>query len=96
MTQSHTDVATFAANLAKIAEQSQLLVQEFAVRNAHRAGFGSGDTLHLSGAFAEWFARMATDPQKIMELQLGWWQDALHLLANDGAEIHGRKRRARH
>jgi polyhydroxyalkanoate synthase len=79
MTGSHTDVATFTANLAKIAEQSQLIVQEFAARNAGRASFGTADPLHLSGAFAEWFARMMADPQKVMDLQLGWWQDTLNL-----------------
>lgn len=79
MTHPHADVNAFASNLAKIAEQAQLIVREFAARNANKVNFGTGDPLHLSGAFAEWFARMATDPQKVMELQLGWWQDTLNL-----------------
>jgi polyhydroxyalkanoate synthase len=79
MTSSQADVAAFAANLAKIAERSQLIVQEFAARNAGQAGMGAADPLHLSGIFAEWFARMMAEPQKIMELQLGWWQDTFNL-----------------
>jgi len=78
--ESHADAtaATFAANLAKIAEQSQRIVQEFAARNV-QASFGTGDPLHLGGALAEWFARMLSDPEKLVELQLGWWQDTLQL-----------------
>jgi len=79
MTQSQPDVVTFAANLAKIAEQSQMIVQEFATRNTGGTNFGTGDPLHLSGVFAEWFARMMADPQKLLELQMGWWQDTLNL-----------------
>ena len=78
MTSFSADPVTFASNLAKIAEQSQHIVQEFAARNAHNAHFG-GNQLHLSGAFAEWFARMMADPQKVLELQLGWWQETLGL-----------------
>jgi len=79
MTQSHADVNAFTANLAKIAEQSQLIVGEFLARNAQGSKFGTGDPLHLSGIFAEWFARMMADPQKVMELQMGWWADTFNL-----------------
>jgi polyhydroxyalkanoate synthase len=79
MTQIQADVATFAANLTKIAEQSQMIVQEFVTRNTQTGTFSARDPLHLSGVFAEWFARMMADPQKIMELQMGWWQDTFNL-----------------
>ena len=88
-TQPHADAATFAANLTKIAEQSQRIVQEFATRNASAASFGTGDPLHLSGAFAEWFARMMSDPQKLIELQMGWWQDTLNLWQNTTQKFLG-------
>lgn len=78
--QQHTvDAVTFAANFAKIAEQSQRIVQEFVARNAGKGTYGTGDPLHLTGAFAEWFARAASDPQKLMEMQMGWWKDAMQL-----------------
>ncbi len=78
--QQHTvDAVTFAANFAKIAEQSQRIVHEFVTRNAGKGTYGTGDPLHLTGAFAEWFARAASDPQKLMEMQMGWWKDAMQL-----------------
>lgn len=78
--QQHTvDAVTFAANFARIAEQSQRIVQEFITRNAGKGAYGTADPLHLSGVFAEWFARAASDPQKLMEMQMAWWKDALQL-----------------
>lgn len=79
MTQPAVDAVTFARNFAVIAEQSQRIAQEFLARNAQGGTFGTGDPLHLGGAFAEYFARAASDPQKVMELQMGWWQDAMQL-----------------
>src|ERR1700677_4973208 len=78
-TESHAGGGTFAANLSKIAEQSQRVVQEFMSRNAGRPSFGTGDPLHMGGAFAEWFARALSDPKKLMELQMDFWQDTMHL-----------------
>jgi len=89
MTQSHSDVTAFAANLARIAEQSQRIVQEFVARNTSATSFGTGDPLHLGGAFAEWFARMMNDPQKLMELQMGWWQDTLSLWQQTAQKFMG-------
>jgi polyhydroxyalkanoate synthase len=77
--QSHADAVAFAANFAKIAEQSQHLIKEFLSRNAPGASFGTGDPLHMGGAFAEWFARMLSEPQKMVELQIGWWSDTMQL-----------------
>ena len=89
MTQSQADVAAFAANMAKIAEQSQLIVQEFATRNAQGGVFGAADSAHLSGIFAEWFARMMADPTKMMELQLDWWQETLNLWQSTAQKFMG-------
>ena len=79
MSQPTVDAVTFANNFARIAEQSQRIVQEFLARNAHNPAYGTADPLHLTGAFAEWFARAASDPQKIMEMQMNWWKDAMQL-----------------
>src|SRR5690242_6743976 len=79
MSESHIDAATFAANFAKIAEQSQVIVQEFMARNTTLASFGTGDPLHISNAFSELFAHIANDPKKAIELQLGLWEDGIKL-----------------
>jgi polyhydroxyalkanoate synthase len=79
MSQSQADAATFAANLAKIAEQSQRIIQEFMTRNAGQASFGTGDPMQMGGAFSEWFTHVMNDPQKLAELQMGWLQDTFSL-----------------
>ena len=76
--ESQIDATKFAANLVRIAEQSQHLMQEFLAKNPSLS-YGSGDPLHISGAFAEWFARVLSEPQKLMELQINWLQDAINL-----------------
>lgn len=79
MSESHIDAATFAANFAKIAEQSQVIVHEFMARNTKLASFGTGDPLHISNAFSELFSHIANDPKKAIELQLGLWEDGIRL-----------------
>ena len=79
MSESHIDPATFAANFTKIAEQSQMIMQQFLARNTQDNAFGTGDPLHVGGAFAELFARIMNDPAKAVELQTALWHDTLNL-----------------
>ncbi len=84
-------MATFAANFAKITEQSQVIVREFMARNLQPGSFGVGDPLHVSGAFAELFARIMNDPQKLAELQIEFWQDAMKLWHHSVQKFLGEK-----
>jgi len=93
MTQKPNDVqpdaAKFAENFAKIAENSQKIIQEFMVRNAARTPFAKNDATSLGNAFVEWFAKVLTDPGKIIDLQLGWWLDTLNLWQNTTQKFLG-------
>ncbi|HEU5048124.1 MAG TPA: class I poly(R)-hydroxyalkanoic acid synthase [Rickettsiales bacterium] len=79
MSEPQADAATFAANFAKIAEQSQAIFQEFMARNSQSNAFGTGDPLHIGSAFAEWFTHIMNNPQKVVEIQMNLWQDTLNL-----------------
>ncbi len=92
MSENHPDAATFAANFAKIAEQSQLIIQEFLTRNTQSQSVGTtGDPLHIGSAFAEWFARIMSDPQKVAELQMEWWQENMELWQATAQKFMGEK-----
>lgn len=73
------DPAEFAANIAKVAEKCQLIMQEFLARQAQEAPNTPLDPLNITSAFAELFTRMMSDPLGVMEKQFGLWNDYMHL-----------------
>ena len=80
MTQDNpADAVAFATNFARIMERSQTIMQEFLSKNAHTPSLGTGDAMHIGGAFMEWFGHIMNDPQKIVEIQLAWWRDTFSL-----------------
>lgn len=83
------DAVTFAKNFALIAEQSQQIIQEFSAKNISLGSLGTADPLHLGGAFMEWFAHAASNPQKVMEMQMDWWKDAMTLWQNTTQKFLG-------
>jgi polyhydroxyalkanoate synthase len=82
------DPAAMADAMARIAEQSQRLLQDFLNRHAHDAKLGP-DSFNLGRAFMELTARMMADPQKLMEAQVSLWQDYMNLWQTTAARMMG-------
>jgi polyhydroxyalkanoate synthase len=69
----------FAANMAKAAERSHRIIQEFLARQAQDIGNLSIDPFNIGGAFMDLFARMASDPVGLMEKQMVLMQGYMQL-----------------
>jgi len=64
--------------IADIAERSQRLVTDFLSRHATELP-STGDSNHIGEAFMAMTAQMMSDPTKIIEAQMGLWQDYMNL-----------------
>ena len=73
------DPAEMARAMAEIAERSQRLVAEFLERQQHDEGPANLDPLNIGGAFMEMTAQMMADPAKLVQAQIGLWQDYMKL-----------------
>lgn len=75
------DPVEFSKTMAGIAEQSQRLVSDFLSRQQSEGGSGSQslDPLNIGGAFFEMTTRMMRDPSKLIQAQMGLWQDYMRL-----------------
>ncbi|PKU23062.1 PHA/PHB synthase family protein [Telmatospirillum siberiense] len=74
------DTAELSKAMTNIAERSQRIVSDFLARQAGGGAFaGFGDPLHIGDAFLEMTGKLMADPAKLVEAQIGLWQDYLHL-----------------
>ena len=64
------DPLVLAAQLRKIAEQSQTLMQRFVSHQPDAIKFGIGDTSTLGFDFFELMTRMMTDPVAVARAQI--------------------------
>lgn len=64
--------------LSDIAERSQRLVSDFVSRHATELP-PTADANHIGEAFMAMTAQMMTDPSKVIEAQIGLWQDYMNL-----------------
>ncbi|HET6185107.1 MAG TPA: class I poly(R)-hydroxyalkanoic acid synthase [Acetobacteraceae bacterium] len=81
------DPATVGRSMADIAERSQRLVMDWLKRQA--SGEPAMDSAGLGQAFMEMTARLIANPAKLMQAQLGFWQDYLTLWQNTAKRIMG-------
>jgi polyhydroxyalkanoate synthase len=82
------DPALVTRTMAEVAERGQRIVTDFLKRQAD-TGPGGLDPLNIGGAFLEMTSRMMTDPSRIMQAQIGFWQDYLTLWQNTARRILG-------
>ncbi|HEX9584521.1 MAG TPA: class I poly(R)-hydroxyalkanoic acid synthase [Gammaproteobacteria bacterium] len=84
------DPEKVAETMAKIAEQSQRLVQEFVERQAEGAGtYQVLDPFVMGRAFQEFTARMMADPARVIEAQMKLWQDYASLWQSTAKKMMG-------
>ena len=85
------DPQELGRSMATIAERSQRLVGDWLDRQSReqRRETPSADPLNIGGAFMEMTARMMANPQRLMQAQMGFWQDYLTLWQNTTRRIMG-------
>jgi polyhydroxyalkanoate synthase subunit PhaC len=81
------DPTVVGRSMADIAERSQRIVGEWLKRQSQdRPG---ADPLNIGRAFLEMTARMMSNPARLMQAQLGFWQDYVTLWQNTTRRIMG-------
>jgi polyhydroxyalkanoate synthase len=89
MPQKTPDAAEFAANMTKVAEQSQRIMGEFLTRQAENFGRQQFDPFNIGHAFMELFSQMLSDPAKLVERQMQLWQEYMELWQNAAHRAFG-------
>ena len=85
------DATEFGRSMADIAERSQRIVGEW-LRRQSAGGAGtstSTDPLNIGSAFMEMTAKLMANPAKLMQAQLGFWQDYMSLWQNTARRMMG-------
>jgi polyhydroxyalkanoate synthase len=72
------DPAEIGRSMADVAERSQRIVGEWLKRQAEE-GPSSADPLNIGSAFMEMTARLMANPARLVQAQIGFWQDYLSL-----------------
>jgi polyhydroxyalkanoate synthase subunit PhaC len=73
------DPAELSRRFAEIAEQSQRLVTDFLSRQNGGGGLGMATPTAIGAAFFEMTSRLMSDPSKLVEAQMSFWNDYLTL-----------------
>ena len=79
-----------AGTLSQIAERSQRIVSTFLAKHATEMPTAT-DAGHIGEAFMAMTARMMHDPSKIIEAQVGLWQDYMNLWQQTASRMMGDK-----
>ena len=82
------DPTELGRSMAGIAERSQRIVGEWLKRQAED-GVAPPDPLNIAGAFLEMTARMMANPAKLMQAQIGFWQDYMSLWQSTARRMMG-------
>ncbi|OAB55107.1 class I poly(R)-hydroxyalkanoic acid synthase [Phormidium willei BDU 130791] len=88
------DPVELSRAMAGIAERSQKLVSEFLERQARESDGLTNqplDPLNIGSAFFDMTARLMTDPTKLMQAQLGFWQDYMKLWQSAAQRMMGQE-----
>ncbi len=81
------DPAAIGRSMADIAERSQRIVSEWLKRQP--PGEHAADPLNIGSAFLEMTTRLMANPAKLMQAQLGFWQDYMTLWQNTARRMMG-------
>ncbi len=81
------DPAVLGRSMAGIAERSQRLVTDWLNRQSHEAP--EIDPLNIGNAFMEMTTQLMKDPAKMVQAQIGFWQDYMTLWQNTARRMWG-------
>ncbi|PZW45839.1 polyhydroxyalkanoate synthase [Humitalea rosea] len=91
------DPAVVSRTMADVAERGQRIVQDFLKRQSDNASNGGGtggagsDPLNLAGAFMEMTTRLMSNPARLMQAQIGFWQDYMTLWQHTARRMMGKE-----
>ncbi len=91
-TASQADAAIFARNMAEAGEKCNRILQELLLSRSKDIANIPVDPLNISSAFAELITRMMSDPARLVERQLGFWQNYLELCDNTAHKLAGEEK----
>jgi polyhydroxyalkanoate synthase len=81
------DPAAIGRSMTDIAERSQRIVSEWLKRQPQEEH--AADPLNIGSAFLEMTTRLMANPTKLMQAQLGFWQDYMTLWQNTARRMMG-------
>ena len=81
------DPAELSRSMADIAERSQRLVSDWLARQGTKEH--TPDPLNIGGAFMEMTKKLIANPQRLVQAQLGFWQDYMTLWQNTARRVLG-------
>ena len=81
------DPALVSRTMADVAERSQRIVADFLKRQADTPG--EADPLHIGNAFLDMTSRLMANPARLMQAQIGFWQDYLTLWQHTARRMMG-------
>jgi polyhydroxyalkanoate synthase len=82
------DPALVSRTMADVAERGQRIVADFLKRQSEGTQAGP-DPGNLGGAFLEMTTRLMANPARLMQAQIGFWQDYLTLWQNTARRMMG-------
>jgi polyhydroxyalkanoate synthase len=82
------DPALVTRTMADVAERGQRIVADFLKRQSESTPAGP-DPGNLGGAFLEMTTRLMANPARLMQAQIGFWQDYLTLWQNTARRMMG-------
>ncbi len=83
------DPALVGRTMADVAERSQRIVADFLRRQSAENGSPGPDPLNIGSAFMEMTARLMANPARLMQAQMGFWQDYMTLWQNTARRMLG-------
>ena len=67
------DPALVTRTMAEVAERGQRIVSDFLKRQSESSS--NPDPLNIGGAFMEMTTRLMANPARLVQAQIGFWQD---------------------
>ncbi|WP_426958078.1 PHA/PHB synthase family protein [Muricoccus radiodurans] len=84
------DPAVVTRTMSDVAERGQRIVSEFLRRQQAEGGtMANPDPLNIGNAFLEMTARLMANPARLVQAQIGFWQDYLTLWQNTARRMMG-------
>jgi polyhydroxyalkanoate synthase len=83
------DPETLGRSMSDIAARSQRLVGDWLKRQSEEGAAPNADPLNIGAAFMEMTTRLMSNPQKLFEAQVGFWQDYMTLWQSTARRMMG-------
>jgi polyhydroxyalkanoate synthase len=83
------DPEMVSRTMADVAERGQRIVGDFLKRQADGAPAAGPDPLNIGSAFLDMTTRLMANPARLVQAQIGFWQDYLTLWQNTAGRMMG-------